>query len=346
MVTCLTPLLLSGALWFPGFGRPDSIGYVEDPVTGARCHWDDGDLEDRCTTLLTYVQEAWTAQVDVWGYHAPFPDDGEGGSTGLDIYFTRDAAWGAYTASNYEDAQPGDGYMGSWSYIVMDPRNGERVDHTYIAHEFNHVLQYATDFTEYSLAPWEGAATVAEEWTYPGEGTWDSVGIDFQKAPFANIMSDGYALAVDHGMNLYYEYGTALWFMYLQDQGIEPPVFWEALVNAEETWENEPDAWDAWDTTTGDGPQALIDFALDRGRIGTADSPGWAEGFGFGPRMVVDVEELGVEVEPEEDPYELGTVYFDVLLEGPLELEVVTDVTTKWAAGSVTSGEAEDCRWH
>ncbi len=341
MLNCLTPMFLTG-MWFGGYERPDTDNYVSDPATGARCHWlesQDGDLESRCQDLLEDLDTAWTAQV-AWGWHEPFADPGgpdHGGSTGLDIYLSRDAWWGAYTLSDYVDANPDDGLMGSYAYMVIDPRINANEDHLYMAHEFNHVLQYATDFTEYSYPPWEGAATVAEEYTYPGEGSWQTVAVDFQIAPFAGMLMDGYWLYDYHDLYLYYEYGTALWFMYLQDQGVEPPEFWDELVNDRQNWTNEPDAWDAWGTVTGDADLGLLDFALERGRIGTADPPSWSGDFPMGTKMRVTVDALDTEFLPENAPYSTGMAYFEVDLEGPLVLSVDSDSTTRWGAVAVAS---------
>jgi hypothetical protein len=230
MVTCYTALLMahmggSSPAWTPdttawfGSGRPYSTGYKDDPITGARCHWLYTSDESKCDIAFVAVQDAWEAQVNGQGWTAPFPDDGEGGTDGLDIYFHYDAWGGAYTLSDYFDYYDDDGRMASWAYIVIDPVIVDAWIPEFIAHEFNHVLQFGTDMAEPSLAAWEGAAVMAEEHTYEGQGSWDSYGEDFQATPWASVLGDGYWLDFAHGINnSFYEYGTAVWFMYLEHE--------------------------------------------------------------------------------------------------------------------------------
>ena len=87
----------------------------------------------------------------------------------LDLYFTTEGTGGgAYALGPYEDEDPTDGRMASHAFVAFDPSIPDSRLPSYMAHELQHVLQYASDFTEPSYPVWEGVATAAERWTLPG----------------------------------------------------------------------------------------------------------------------------------------------------------------------------------
>ena len=238
MLLCHTALMVPGARE----GRPEVVAYQDDPVTGARCHVEREDYLTRCEPLFEALQASWTAQVDGWGWPPPLSDEGVGGTDGLDIYIHSEAAGGAYVNSNYIDADPDDGRMAGSSWMVLAPSIGVSGYPGYVAHEFNHVLQFATDMGEPTLPPWEGTAPLAEERTYPGQGSGPTTTPDYQATPWAGPLRDGYWLE-DLGYWSYYEYGSVLLMQWLEDeQGLSMPEFWVAM--SQPTWDNEPDFLD------------------------------------------------------------------------------------------------------
>ena len=345
MVTCHTALAMMGLIGsgtgvgFASF-RPDAIDYMDDDATGGRCHWESTGQDSSCEIILEALNDAWTAQVDLEGWPAPFPDNGEGGSDGLDIYISTDAGTGAYTMSNYLDADEKDGRMGGSSYIVISPWISDKQLGSYVAHEFNHVVQYALDMAETLYAPWEGVAVVAEELTYPGQGSWVLYGRDYQATPWMHVMGDGYWLSFKYGLWSYYEYGSALFFMHMEEAlGIRSVDFWMAGI--QDSWVNEPDAWDAYDAVTGDANAALLDFAVARGRIGTEDAPSWAPQKDFDRQVGTDgdLRDIGDEVVPEYGVYDLGTSYVNVRAEGTYTVEIAGALEADWGIVVVGTGD-------
>ncbi len=313
MLLCHTALMVHGAR----DGRPDAAAHMDDPITGARCHVQVEEHLDRCEPLLAAVREAWVAQVDVWGWPAPFPDS-DGGSEGLDIYIHSLAAGGAYVDSSYVDADPQDGRMGSTSWMVLAPSISPSDYPGYIAHEFNHVLQFAVDFTEPALAPWEGTATLAEERTYPGEGSAHTTIPDYQATPWAGPLRDGYWLE-ELGYWSWYEYGSVLLMQWLEDEkGVAAPELWLAMSNP--NWANEPDFLDAL------SKERWREFSIWRATL--EDYP-----VGLEATLSVGDEHLVSHVQP------WGVIYVDVSEAGTLiaesgderQLEVIAVTETRFA---------------
>ena len=177
-------------------GRPDSVGHIDDPTTGVRCHWDRDSYESLCDEVLELMQDVWAAQVDGLDWPEPYPDEGLGGTDGVDFYMSHDGEYGAYTICEYDgwclrDADPTDGRAGCAANVVIDPRGLNDDLAGFVAHEFNHVLQFAVDFNEPSLPPWEGAAVQAEEQTWAGTGSWKLYGKWYQDTPWAGLLNDG-----------------------------------------------------------------------------------------------------------------------------------------------------------
>jgi hypothetical protein len=334
VINCTTAVV--GMMLMPG--RPASIGEVSDATTGGVCHWNRTQDEALCGDILEYLADSWQAQVVEEGWPEPFPDNGRGGSSGIDIYLHTSAEFGAYTQSPYVDSDGSDGRMGGEAYIVIDPRINDEMN-LYVAHEFNHALQFAVDFTEPTLPPWEAAATVAEEVTYPGEGSWKVMAEEFNNTPWQSLLGDGYHLWDEYEIWSYYEYGSALWLEHLHVvYGVSAVDLWWAMTNND--WDNEPDVWDAYDELTGSAEDALVELAIARGRMGTSARADWAEGVPAPVAVQGALNSLDELVVPEYHPHDLGVVYFDVAMEGRLGFEIEGASATRWRIFSVDSGDS------
>lgn len=275
MVNCKTLLIAAGTHGaFFTENRPDTVGYTDDPETGVRCHYQREALSSRCDAVFEAIGDSWEAQVAA-GWPEPLPDDGNGGSDALDVYIHDDAGGGAYVDSPYTDADPDDGRQGAWSHMVIDPSISVNEYDEYVAHEFGHVLQFALDFHEPSLPPWEGAATRAEEITYPGQGTGPEVVPDYNATPWVSMLQDGWWLWDRFEIWSYYEYGSVLFFDDLREEhGVTAAEYWWAM--SEDQSKNDVDAIDAYEAVTGDARQAWIDFGVRRAHMGTDQAPDWA----------------------------------------------------------------------
>ena len=114
--------------------------------------------------MLSYAATAWVTQVEELGFQAPVEDpDGY-----VDLYIFDYSGGGAYAyCSSWGDDDPNDDLTGCPAYLALDRGITDDEMAIYVAHEFNHVLQYATDYNEPTYPVWEGVASAAEIWTYP-----------------------------------------------------------------------------------------------------------------------------------------------------------------------------------
>lgn len=336
MVNCKTLLIAAAAQGsFLAEWRPDAVGYVDNDAGDVRCHYQRENLSARCSLVFEAIEEARDAQTAI-GWPGVYPDDGNGGSDALDVYLNDDADGGAYVQSPYTDADPDDGRRGAWSYMVIDPSIDQVDLGSYVAHEFNHVMQFALDFDEPSLPVWEGAATRAEEVTYP-EGNWGRYAVpDYQATPWASMLHDGYWLWDRFEIWSYYEYGSVLWFDDLREEhGVDAPTLWWAM--SEDKPGNDIDVIAAYEATTGDAKQAWIDFGIRRAHMGTDAAPDWAKEMYPNAKLAIDGE-VGIGTDYTFDPgvADWGFGGVDVLEDGVIELQ--GDDAVEWAIVNATTG--------
>lgn len=307
--------------------RPtDATVAVPGGSYGVTCHAIPGG-EEQCIQVLAAIDEAWSVQVETLGFNAPLPDGGRGEDDGLDVYlshFGTGGAGGAYVTCDGDGAQcedfaPDDGLASTPSFIVIDPELDAATLRRYCHHEFNHVLQYATDFEEPFLAVWEGTATAAETWTNPDAPLDQGPLEDYQGYPWVSaVLQDGYWLDETYGVYGYYEYGAVLWVMWMDQrwgdgQGSIGPALWDAMAN--DPGENEPDVLDAWDAISGDWRTDILEFTIARGTFGTDNEPAWLTAIGGAPEVAARTLVANNDYEEIAELYPLGMRYFDVNIE-------------------------------
>ncbi len=295
--------------------RPAAIGARDHAEVPARCHYTDAADADRCDIVLDAIADAWVAQVEGAGFAPPMPDD----DGVLDFYLTTEGTYGgAYAVGPYTDEDPDDGRMGCHAYVALDRGIDDADLPGYVAHEFNHVLQYGTDFTEPTLPIWEAVATSAERTTYPEAGL-DSISVmNFQDDPWLGLLGD--AGMLPQGTWSLYEYGAVLWILHLDDRefagaGAAGAELWWAAT--QEGWDNEPDVLDAYDALTGGWQAALMDLSLERAWVGTDHAPAWAAPWTdrrFSPAVADRLEpsDLPARVTPTSSPLQTGAVYLEL----------------------------------
>ena len=262
-----------------------SVGSVVSEARPIRVHWTEEGYEARAGVVLAFAETAWDVQVDALGFAPPvLPDAADGPE--LDIYLDDLGEFEAYTVqTDWEDAFLGDGRMSTSAWIVFDQDLPEEWLGPYPVHEFNHVLQIATDFTESRPTLWEATATAAQEWTL-GEGSlWDDDVADFQQTPWISTLTGG---GESEGASPFFEYGAALWVKHLEEVvGLGPQagaILWEAA--AQEGLDPEPDVVDAFAELAGDGDLAVALDELAITRIltgerhrdgGLVDAAAWSD---------------------------------------------------------------------
>jgi len=267
----------------PGAFEIRSAAY---PLVG---HYDRAEDLSTAEVLLAALERSWEVQVVQLGFRAPVPDTHDGPE--LDFYLIDQDPYYAWTAGDsLVDSVPGDGASSTAAYIAFSRDIPPELVEPYSAHEFNHILQWSTDFTEASLPIWEGTATAAQSWTLGEAGLWYLDIPSFQEVPGApTLLSDGYVLEPRTGLGTYFEYGTALWVMHLDRQlgtdrnaGVE---LWEATASEGEL---EPDAVDAAIEVAGGFDELMNGIARSRWLVGDWwDERGFPEAATWGPEFVV-----------------------------------------------------------
>ena len=326
--------------------RPPSSGFIDSDSRPIRCHWEFERDADRCDIVLRAAERSWDVQVDALGFEAPMPDD----DGILDIYLSDDqTGGGAYAYGPSVDEDPDDGKRGCHAYIGIDPSVGDEFLAAYVAHEFSHVLQYATDFTEPTLPLWEGTAHAAEAWTLEGH-TLDASNVrDFQRTPWMGLLGDGYFLQDEYDLWSFYEYGAVAWILYLDHEfgtgdGSTAAALWRAT--SQPGPRNEPDVLDAFEEVAGD--DALMAFSAARVAFGTDAAPDWTVALG-------EMAELGVEAEvvlgsdpvtltPSVAPYQTGASYWR-LVDVPEGSRVRLDAESSAAAFGVLAADEAGVDW-
>jgi hypothetical protein len=351
MLVCDTPFVLEAMMLGAGPRTPDEIGFIDSPDVAVRCHYNVEEDEKKCATVFEGVADAWAAQIDRIGFPPPQADD----DGRFDVYLDSDYV-GAYTiCSSFRDTIGDDGFTGCPAYIVLGKSVSIAGIKDYVAHEFNHALQYAMDSKEWSLPIWEGVATAATMWTYP-ESVPSSLAVrDYQQAPWLGMLGDGYFLFDDYGLSSYYEYGSVAWVLHLDsaygsgDGTVGGLALWQHAAQEGSAKGNTTTVLDAYEAVTGDWVAALVDFDIERTRIGTASNPAWATWAGPKTKLmldpVADYASLPTTHIPEVAPYATGVSYARVTgvpKGGVLHVEARTDdPESSWAVLAVqgdTSG--------
>jgi hypothetical protein len=347
---CDTAYQLTMASFGAAADLPPSIGYEDSDELPVRCHWDREEDSAKCATVFAAMVDAWSTQVDGIGFAPPQADD----DGLLDIYLYDYPPGGAWTfCSSWGDAIVGDGRTGCPAYIALARSIPEPAIPDYIAHEFNHTLQYAIDWREWSLPIWEGVATMAATWTYPDlQPNSHDVG-DYQKTPWLGLSGDGYFLDDEYDLYSWYEYGSALWIASIDatygagDGTVGGRDLWFGAAQ-EGTGGNFVTVLDSYDAITGGWEAALLQFDTERTRVGTPASPSWASW--ASEQAVLPIEDatdfgsLPATIEPAVAPFATGVAYIEV--SGVPAGEILTiearSADSEQAWGVLASQDGED----
>lgn len=270
------------------------MAYLDSDTLPIRVHYDREDYLEQAEAVLAAVELSWQVQVEEMGFRAPIISDDDEGlfpvylSGPPEVYSWE--AWVAGTGWPDVDLEEGDGYNGTSSYMVLHRDLSDPWLDSYVAHEFQHATQFATDFSEPTYPIWEAVATAAQDWTLGEAGLWyvDSVE-SFQELPWAPVLVGDANTVMTGDLGYYYEYGAALWIMHLDEvlgsgDGQAGVELWQGCANEGDV--NEPDAVDSFVAMAGGLGEGLNAIARTRWLVGDewddrglADAADWDEGF-------------------------------------------------------------------
>jgi hypothetical protein len=262
-LTAFSPLMVE---------RPPADDFIDSTLHPIRLHTQSGQDDQRRDAVLAELEAAWAAQVVGQGYPAPLSDGGRGGSDAFDVYLVPLANRTAFTAAE-EEASESDGKHGAPSFMVVDNTIDDAFLASFIHHEFAHALQFGIDSSE-TLFLFEASASLQEMLTLPEDLAF-AVGVsDFQNWPNAPIFTNGIDWAGEVGEDTLYEYGGALFLLYLEvvhgdGDGTLIRDLWLASQQADTVEENEPDWMDALATAVPISlPSLVLDFSTWRALVG------------------------------------------------------------------------------
>jgi MYXO-CTERM domain-containing protein len=195
---------------------PSSVGHVDSQTLPLRVYYQtDGD-KPTAAAALKAAEQAWQQQVVQVGYPQPFTGDLNTSEPlpGLWIYVADTGVEGGGYTDWLQDI-PTTPISDCSSYVVIDDQNSGADIDTVVAHEFNHTTQMATDCVE-AISAWENFTTAVEVHYFPNDWTFTYFVGSFQRYPEypLDYWSDPYG-----GEDIaYYQYGAALFPIYLQER--------------------------------------------------------------------------------------------------------------------------------
>ena len=216
---------------------PDDYAFTLDStVWPLRVNYASSGYATKAQQILDAAETSYSRQIEDWGWYQPTTF----GNERYRFYIDDAQGAAAYTAPFEEN--PDTAWTDCFTYIVVDPMNGEWEIPSVMAHEINHSMQAAMDCLEIT-AFWENTATYMMAEVFPNAWYYAIYTVpDFQSQPWRSLH------AMSQGGDAY-EYGGALLLWYLTDR-FAPT---DGAIFAREVWEtaiqnghsNEPDYFDA-----------------------------------------------------------------------------------------------------
>lgn len=309
-------------------------------------HYRAASEEAAAREVLALVDRSWDVEVGRLGFRPPLPDGGAcGDDDAFDVWIWRGSEGcyvdviGEHAATPYDD---------ELAYLVVDPWGpyGGPILDTTIAHELNHALQAADDWSDAAMI-YEATSVLVEDEVFDDDDQYVAQIADFQAHP-------DWSLDRDDGYATWYMYGAALYLRYLRDR------HWAGdAAFAGELWrrmrspadDDEPDVEDALEVMlrarAGVGfADSVVGFARWRWYTGPhADAAHLEEAARYAePTRAARVRTSGARVALE--PMTLGTAYVDVTREAgePARVDVAlegADASVRWVV-QVVPGASGD----
>jgi len=194
----------------PGLSGPEIT--IISPQDHFRIHYTtegvDAVTESYANAVAAAADYSWQVQCEEMNYFRPPPDAGMGGCNRYDMYIKHIDVLG-YTTSSGEVKPPDSTHNASASHIVISRNMSDNLLKVTVAHEFQHAVQMAYDYTE---PTWfmENCAVFMEEMVYPDVNDYMGYlggGDNPIRKPWWDIRSGG-------GSSLYW-YGGVTWAFYM-----------------------------------------------------------------------------------------------------------------------------------
>ncbi|MFO0596727.1 MAG: hypothetical protein U0228_15525 [Myxococcaceae bacterium] len=269
--------------------------------------------ESAAREVLGLVEQSWTVETGRLRFRAPLDDHGQCGPDGkFDVFIWRGSD-GCYV--DVLGGDPATSWNDQVSFLVVDPWGpyGGAILDTTVAHELDHALQAADDWSDLACA-FEMTSVFIEDEVFDDDNQYVDQIADFQAHP-------EWALDHDDGYATWYMYGASLYLRFVRDRYFAGDAgfigdVWLKMRSPEAS--NEPDFEDAVDQVLQARAQvgffeSLVEFARWRVFTGArSDAAHFEEGATFAePTRRATVHSTGGRMALA--PMLLGSEYVDVV---------------------------------
>jgi MYXO-CTERM domain-containing protein len=218
---CLTQAMIQAKAWAHSQGAPvfktppPSTGSITSTKAPLRVYYSTGD-EGLAKQVMASAEATWAKQITDVGYPQPYTDGDLGPVVpGLWIYVASTGMGGGGYTEPLDDV-PSTPVSDCSSRVVVDPENPPDFIEDVVVHELNHTTQMATDCAE-TISAWENFATAVEHTFNPYSYVFSQGFLpEFQDHPEMPI--DFWTQDEQGSPNMYYQYGAALFPVYLRDR--------------------------------------------------------------------------------------------------------------------------------
>lgn len=205
-------------------------------------HYRSAEEETMARDVLGYVEHSWEIETGPLHFRPPIDDAGRCGDDGdFDVYLWRgeEECYVDVVAEN-----PATAWDDEVAYLVVDPWGpyGGPILDTTVAHELDHAMQAADDWSDAPLI-YEATSAFIEDEVYDDDNEYVDQIVDFQAHPEWSVdRDDGYAT--------WYMYGASLYLRFVRDRYFAGDAsfigdLWLGLRSPAD--DNEPDFEDAFD---------------------------------------------------------------------------------------------------
>jgi hypothetical protein len=288
---------------------PYSIASSAHP---ALVHYRVPDERAMAEQVLGLLDHSWDVEVGTLGFRPPLDDTGRCGPDGTFDAFLWAGHDECYVDVTGENAATP--YDDRTAFLVVDPWGsyGSKILDTTVAHEFNHSLQAADDWSDVPIV-YEMTAVFIEDLVYDQDNEYVGQIVDFQAHP-------DWSLDYNDNYDTWYMYGSALYLRFLRDRywsgdGSFVGAMWQGLRSPADV--PHPDFEDSLEALlrakAGVGfVDSVVEFERWRVYTGTRDDGAhFREGATFAePARLATVHTTGGSVAL--SPMELGTQYIEL----------------------------------